>query len=892
MVPSRCQRNPHFTGRTALLKTLRDKLCDESPKKFNHRVSLSGMGGIGKTQVAIEYVFRHKINYDSVFWITAANQADFLQGFREIALFTKCVTTNTNDPDAVAKSVLRWLERQRSWLLVLDNVDEISVVQDCLPDVSTGEGHLLITSRDPNAIGLPAEGLEVELFEIETAADLLLLRANITQTEVPQSRAEAVEIVTELGCLALAIEQAAAFIRECLKDIFKFMKIYVTSRQKILSKRPKGNWDYPREVATTWTLSFHEVERRNLNAARLLKLFAFLNPDGILVEFLEAGRRGLPESLDNAIGDIFEFGRALSDLEQFSLIRRSINDGNVITTHRLIQAVIKDNMMKNEKEEYMGMVVAMFATGFPEFEEGRRALCRRYQRQVVGPLMLLEELRTDSMADMALSMGHFLSNEGNYHNAGCFHRMAVEIYSELFGKEDIRTLRSMSDLSHSYSHLGQMQEAADLRKKVLKIQERILGAEHPDTLRSMNNLASSYSDLGRIQESVDLREKVLKMQERILGAEHPDTLRSMNNLAASYSDLGRIQESVDLREKVLKMQERILGAKHPDTLRSMNNLAASYSDLGRIQEAVDLDEKVLKMQERIHGAEHPDTLMSMNNLAASYSDLGRIQEAVDLREKVLKMLERILGAEHPDTLRSMNNLASSYSDLGRIQESVDLREKVLKMQERILGAEHPDTLRSMNNLASSYSDLGRIQEAVGLGEKVLKMQERILGAEHPDTLTSMNNLAASYSDLGRIQEAVDLREKVLKMRERILGAEHPDTLRSMNNLAVSYSDLGRIQEAADLYEKALKMAQRILSDHPHTLSIMYNLAKVYWILDRQEDAVVLFEKELNGCCRLLGIGSPSTLDSMRNLASKYHELGREDDTVALEMQLEQAERSS
>ena len=241
LLPRGYQRNPQFVGRTELLETLRNKLCQTQERTFNHRVALYGMGGVGKTQVALEYVFKYKSEYNSMFWITADSLANLQSRFQEIARVTQCVNTDENDAVSLARDVLTWLEKQISWLLVLDNVDNISIIYDYLPDVSAGNGNLLITSRDPNVTGIPAQGLEVEVFKPQTAAEMLLLHANMTHKQDSETRSHAMTIVHELGFLALAIEQAAAFIRTSLRDISQFMAVYSASREKFLRERPAQN---------------------------------------------------------------------------------------------------------------------------------------------------------------------------------------------------------------------------------------------------------------------------------------------------------------------------------------------------------------------------------------------------------------------------------------------------------------------------------------------------------------------------------------------------------------------------------------------------------------------------------------------------------------------------
>jgi tetratricopeptide (TPR) repeat protein len=702
---------------------------------FNHCVALYGMGGVGKTQVALEYVFRYKSEYKYVFWIAAHDLANLLSGFQEIAQTTQCVETDGKDAVSLARDVVKWLGKQNSWLLVLDNVDDIYLVSHYLPNVHAGNGNLLITTRNPYVNDIPAQGLEVTVFDTGTAVEMLLLHSNVTEKQDDDIQLHAVEIVNELGLLPLAIEQAATYIRVFLKDISKFKAIYSSSRERFLHERPATNWNYPYSVATTWSLSFSIVQERNSEAAELLNLLAFLNPDAILVEFLEAGRHGLHEPLKTLIGDSVKFNKAVGILEQYSLIRRS-HMGQIISIHRLVQAVIKENLSQERERQFMETAVALFLSAFPVFEENNRQICRRYQVQVLGPLRTISKICSKDVADMSERLGYFLNVDGKFEDAEQLQRSAIDIYRYLFGSENARTLKAMSNIGETYLALGQMKDAETLQNEVLETRRRILGDEHPDTLTSMNNLALTYDTLGRTQDAEALQERVLEAQRRILGDEHPDTLRSMNNLALTYDTLGRTKDAEALQGRVLEAQQRILGEEHPDTLRSMSNLAVTYGNLGRTNEAAVLQEKVLESYQRILGEEHPDTLRSMANLAAAYCDLGQTKEAAALRERVLEAQQRILGDEHPDALRSMNNLAVTYGDLGRMNKAAALQEKVLESYQRILGDEHPDTLRTMNNLALTYGDLGRTNEAAVLQEKVQEVYQRIFGEDHPHKLRS------------------------------------------------------------------------------------------------------------------------------------------------------------
>ena len=817
------------------------KLTIPQSETYKHRVALYGMGGVGKTQVATEYVFKYEAEYDSVFWISAATPADFQSGFQQIAKEVRCVNQGKEkDAEALRKAVLQWLKDNSSWLLVIDNLDDISVAHGYLPEISGENCHVLITTRNRDATGIPAQGLEIEVFDSNHAVDLLLLRAMGTKDCEAERRLQATKIVEELGYLALAIEHAAAFIRQSSLDILTFLEMYSKSRNDFLQNLPKQNHTYPRAVAPTLLMSFEKVKENNSEAAKLLILFTFLNPDGILVDFLQDGYEGLDEPLRTAIGNPFKFSQALADLGEFSLIRQS-NDGQTIAVHRLVQAVIQDHIGPHVAKKVADSTTSLFLLAFPKFDNDKRQICRRYQAQVDEPLQRLWQFSTEGTAKISLRLGYFLDADGKASAGERFERLTVDFYTNIFGTDDSRTLTAMNNLAGTYRSLGQLKEAAELHEKVLDASQRTLGMEHPDTLTSMNNLAGTYRSLGQLKEAAELHQKVLDTSQRTLGMEHPNTLTSMNNLAGTYRSLGQLKEAAELHQKVLDARQRTLGMEHPDTLTSMNNLAETYRSLGQLKEAAELHQKVLDARQRTLGMEHPDTLTSMNNLAGTYWSLGQLKEAAELHQKVLDASQRTLGLEHPDTLTSMNNLAETYRSLGQLKEAAELHEKVLDASQRTLGMEHPNTLTSMNNLAGTYRSLGQLKEAAELHEKVLDARQRTLGMEHPDTLTSMNNFAGTYRSLGQLKEAAELHEKVLDARQRTLGMEHPNTLNSM-----------------------------------------YNLAATYWDLSRSEDAIHLFQAELTGCRKRYGAQHDYTICRFMNLIRKCREGGRLEEAARLE----------
>lgn len=861
MVPY--DENVKFTGRRLLLRTVQKMLSDIVPKQWNHRVALHGMGGVGKTQIAIAYVYENRAKYERIYWISAANEASLLSGFQAIATRTQCATSAPDsDPKKVARSVLEWLRHQENWLIVIDNLDHVGLVKGYLPDRAPNK-HTLITTRNPNAEGIPAEGLEVPVFHLDESMEMLYTLSNMNSSF--QSEA-AEQVAMELGCLPLALEQAASYIRTVTRSFSAFLDDYQKRRKELHKWIPDGNRQYSHSVANTWSLSFEFLEKDQPETAKLLQFLALLNPDVILLDFIISGKNVLDNTLRELVSDSLKFAKALLSLENFSLIKWS-RERKTLSIHRLVQAVVTDQMEENRLMLCMSAIVEMCDVVFPkEVTSETRSLCRLYQDQVVGPILRASQLRRKRTAEVALRVGIFMRDDGKYDDSEQLCLQAVEIYVELVGKEDPDSIRAQTNLAITNSKQGRWKTAAELLETTIKICTKILGEDHPETMTAMEALGDTYWDQGRLAEAAELQEKTLLVITKVRGEHHVETLQAMADLGLTYFHQGRRAEAVELLEKALKGQEKVFGGDHPDTLLTMDNLGVIYRDMGRWAEAAELQEETLAVERRVLGEDHPDTLVTMDNLGVTYRDLGRWAEAADLQEKALAAEKRIIGEDHPGTFAAMNNLAKTYSDQGRRAEAVKLLEDTLTAQRRALGEDHKTTLWTMENLGVSYRDLGRLKEAMKLQEDTLALEMRVLGADHPDTLTTMNSLAKTYGDLGRLAEAVELQEEALTRQMRVLGEDHKATLWTKTCLGVTYICQGRLNEAVGLLEKTLATSSRILGEeHPDTLVTAYHLAEGYRHQTQWKAAAELQEKVASVMRVRLGEQHPSTLKAVESL---------------------------
>lgn len=691
------QRNPHFTGRDELLDELYVRLCETKPKQYSHRIALYGLGGVGKTQTAIEYAYRNEKLYDGIYWVSAVDEAALLSGFQEIADLTKCVTGAKDlKPTDVAKRVLLWLHQQENWLMIFDNLDDVAILKDYLPDMISG-GHTLITTRNPKALSIPAEGLEVRLLDQHSASELLCMRSGVVID--PIAEAEAVKIVTELGFLPLAIEQAAAYIREASNDIFTFLQMYKLHRKELHKRMPSGNWDYESSVATTWQLAFGVIENENPHAAKLLQLFAFLNPDLILIEFLQAGVEGLFDDLRELVLCQLDFQEALFVLERFSLIKRT-HDGIII--HRLVQTVIKDNLTESDICCLWNATIGLCHAAFPEPNLESHVRCRRLQDQVSTLLYAPATENSIQLGEILDRVGLFLQEDGKYKEAQDFHSKAVLIFSAVLEKNNPVFLTAMHNIQRTCHYNGKFEEAVKVGEDNMKTRIAVLGVEHLDTLASMDCLACTYQGQGRLGDAQKLLEQCLELKLQVLGQKHPDTLVSMKNLAWTYQSQGRLVDAQRLQERCFEIQVEVLGENNPMTLKSQSNLALMYRNQCRLKEAQNLQEKALKTYLQRLGTEHYCTLNEMTNLAITYRLQGQMLEAEELEGKSLEAKRRNLGEEHRFTMESVMNLAAIYSELGRVDEAIEMEKKNLEMKKRVLGVNNPHTRDSEKNLEEIY----------------------------------------------------------------------------------------------------------------------------------------------------------------------------------------------
>jgi hypothetical protein len=576
-----------LAGREELLADL-DALLSGGDGDGPRMVVLYGLGGAGKTSVAVEYAHRHLPEVGVAWQFAAEDPAVLAAGFGDLAAELGArELADARDPVASVHAVLA--KQAASWLLVFDNVPDRATVLGCLPPA--GRGRVLITCRNP--AWPPGQLLEVPVLATEVAADFLAWRTG------DPDRASAVELAGQLGGLPLALEQAAAYLQVTGTRLAGYLGLFGGRRGELLARgEPVG---YSGTVATAWRLAFDLLEQSEPQAAGLLRLLAFCAPEEIPLPVLLQPRPGLAGRLGASVApalaplldDPLAANDALAALRRYSLIT-PVGDGSV-SVHRLVQAVTADQMPRELADQWRQAAATLIEAAIPDDTGSPQAwpICA----------VLLPHAQV-TLADDS---------------------------------------RGMTQLADYLGRAGRYGPALELQRRVIAAQEQSLGAEHPHTLSARQNLAQWTGDAGDPAAARDQLAALLPLRERVLGAEHPDTLATRYSLAW-MTGAGDAAAARDQLAALLPLRERVLGAEHPDTLNTRRVLARMTGDAGDPAAARDQLAVLLPVIERVLGAEHRDSLRARLTLAQLTGQAGDPAAARDQYTRLVPVRQRVLGA--------------------------------------------------------------------------------------------------------------------------------------------------------------------------------------------------------------------------------------------------------
>lgn len=681
-------KNTNFTGRGDVLGRLDEILSETGLESVTQ--AIVGLGGVGKTQIAIEYAHRNIENYELIAWIRAEETETLLVDFANLAHAMRVPGVGGMSPDDLVGAVHVALAERDAWLLVFDNAEEPESIRPYIPLL--GRGHILVTSRNPNWRSITTP-IELSSFEREESIEFLVKRSGDTDQGGAGAVAEA------LGDLPLALEQAGAYVEQATV-------ITLTRYAKLFSERHEELWRnqtppdaYHATVATTWSLAIDKLGKKSPASVELMKLVSFLAANDIPVWLLTEGKEAFREPLRSAVSDEIALSRTLGALRSQSLVTQVAES---ISVHRLVQTVVQDDLPETERDTWIETALRLLRR-VHHFQHDDPETWKRCEQLLPHIDAAVGHAEERGLAREAVA--YLLNDAGSY----------------------LRTLSSFS-------------LAKEYHERALKIEEAVYGPDHPTVAAVANNLGMVLRNLGDFEGAKEAHEQALKIAETVYGPDNWNVAAIVNGLGMVLRDLGDYEGAKAAYEKALKIGEAVYGPDHPSVASYVNNLGIVLRDLGDSEGAKEAFKRALMINEKVYGPDHLSVASYVNNLGSALQDLGDYNGAKEAYERSLKIDEVVYGPDHPSVATRLNNLGMVLQDLGDFKGAKTACERSLKIDETVYGPDHPSVAIRLNNLGKVLRDLGDDEGAKAAHEKALAIAEIVYGSDHPTTQTFRRNL--------------------------------------------------------------------------------------------------------------------------------------------------------
>ena len=889
-------------------------------------VYLSGNPGCGKSQLAREIgqQFFSKQNNDLIFVATLNTESidkladSYLTLGRHLGITEYALkgleSIKEEKPIEAIKQLHRLILPKTSkftkWLIIADNVIDLRLVRDLLPQTGSkewGHGQVLITTQDSGTIPQNAphtyhESLSKGMRRDE-AVELLETVSRISE------RVQAENVAELLDFQPLALAAAAYYVQTVVtSDSSKYnWKAYLqeistySQREKTETFLANESSAYPK----TTTAAVEMAIQRAVDSDEVLRqTFSFLSlcadddiPLETVLKFVKSQVKDQPELFMKAkikrsslILVHCENGGERSYLRLHKVVHEALRRGEVFnltswkSDHTMAEAVkiFESQLEENDRQENYAFCKKLR----PHCESLVKHMKSEFSRD---QSTFVERLTPFVDLDIVIDWLHALASFCHENSYCLVAKSVVDLACNLLENTDDNSTSALTRKERIfnisgivYCSLREYNHAKELHKKALAISTNVFGEDHPNVATSYNNLASVYYRLAEYNKAKELHEKALMIRKNNFGEDHADVAKSYSTLAPVYYSMGEYNQAKELHKKALMIRKKIFGEDHVNVAISYSTLAPVHFNIGEYNQAKDLHEKALMIYKKNFDEDHAHVATSLNNLALVNSTLGEYNQAKELQEKALMIRKKVFGEDHANVATSYNNLASVYSRLGEYNQAKELNEKALVISKKIFGEKNAYVARTYNNLAFVYNSLGKYNQAKELHEKALDIRKNIFGEDHAYVATSYHKLASVYSSLGEDNQAKELHEKALMIRQKSFGEDHPYVATSYHKLASVYGSLGEYSQAKERHEKALMIRKKILGeDHPYVATSYNNLASVHNSLGEYNRAKELNVKALMISQKIFGENHADVATTYDNLASVYYSLGEYDQAKEL-----------
>lgn len=767
---------------------------------------MTGLGGIGKTQLVLKFIQINQLKYKNFVWINASDYETMEADFRKLAKNSMNIPTvndgtgKDRDIDAIVEQAIHKLSALKT-LIVLDNIsnDKIifsDIVQTLFNNRTTGAGmHIVMTSRI-SEWNESIHQIKLAIFDSQDAVEFVSTALKDSD-DTFDSFEEKMELVKKLHNFPLALTQAAAHINyqrveEGDFHISDYVHTYNTQECLDSSFFQENVFNtYKKTTFTTWRVTLNAIREHSTVgdlAIRILYIIAYFDYDNIF--------RDIFFNLQNTPQPT-QFMKDVKTAVRL-LIKYSMIDGqksqSVLSVHKLVQEVLQIQL------KFEGH------TKLPLREGLRIILEYKNVQEILEHAISVFIFAASDCKELAeefvtfpIAIYNNLISFGKYARAKYFLEEIAKLFSNNFGVNDPKTLRIKLTIADLYGRLKQYYDALKIFQEVLVSQKQTLGANHSDTLTTNFDIGVTYGALGKHSDALTVFQEVVVKQTNFFGENRIDTLTTNFNIGITLHALGRHSEAMLVFQSVFDRSIRTFGENNTYTFIAEYGIANTLRGLGKLFQALQIYDRALAKRKLILGDNYPDEITIKCDIADTYSDLGRHSQALPIYKEVLETQTNILGKDHLDLLNTKSKIATSYRGLGKHYDALDSLNEIFRKRNKILGADHPDTLMTEYSLANSYQALGRHSESLKIFQRLLRKLKLTLGDDDSKTVKTKCKINDCLSNLGRHSEALRLYEEVFEKQKNILGEYHPKTLATKLHIAnTKHTKLGSVRS----YERA------------------------------------------------------------------------------------------
>ncbi|WP_264337581.1 tetratricopeptide repeat protein [Wolbachia endosymbiont (group B) of Dolichovespula media] len=816
-----------FAGRREELIDLHNKIQRSSEKVtvISQITSISGLGGIGKTELARQYVQEYsKDCYDNVIWINAESEIALVESFTRLAknklrIDIKDENGKEKDIKALIEEVYEFFSNSKS-LFIFDDAEKSNYLNKFLPihdSLPGGNGpYILITSRNREW----ERGIEViNLNELKSEEAIEFVKKGFSIEDESQNE-KIKALVEKLQHFPLAIQQAISYIEDQRVtrkfDIDDYLKEYEKKAKDLLNYEGFRGIDnnYAKTTFTTWKITTDKIasnEKHGNLALRILDVISYLAPDNISREFFLDLTGNNEEELRSAVRLLIKYSMVNGEQEQ-----------GVLSIHKLVQEVTKIALEEEGKsEEVMKETFELLRASFPygsdkledylkkrELLPHLEAFLSRIDSWLKKNPQDKEKIEKDYLENLLILMSNGYLNLGNPKRQKELLERTLPILKNHYGEDHFEVAITLVNLSISYIALGDYERAKELLERALPILENYYGEDHFQVAIAKTNQGITYIALDDYGRAEELLERALPILENHYGENHVEVAKILVNLSNIYRYFDDYQGAKELLERALPILEKHYGEEHFEIGMILESLGTDYIALGDNQEAKEVLERALSILEKYHERDHVEVSKILVNLSIAYRGLGDTQGVKKLLERALPILEKHYGENHFEIAIALANLSNAYETLGDYEEAKDLLEKALPVLENYYGAEHFKVGIMLEDLGMYYLMLGDSEEAKEVLERALSILEKCYGAEHFEVAKTLVNLSISYEVLGYYQKQKGLLERALPILEKHYGENHFEVAIALEDLAIADGALGNVQRAKELLERVSVIYQR------------------------------------------------------------------------------------